>query len=36
MVEYESNFLSLYKQHRPNSIHVINDATKVDYLITYK
>jgi hypothetical protein len=31
MVEYNSNFLSLYKQHRPNSIHVINDATKVDY-----
>ena len=31
MVEYESKFLSLYKQHRPNSIHVINDATKVDY-----
>ena len=31
MVEYDSNFLSLYKQHRPNSIHVINDATKVDY-----
>jgi hypothetical protein len=31
MVEYESKFLSLYEQHRPNSIHVINDATKVDY-----
>lgn len=31
MVEYDSKFLSLYKQHRPNSIHVINDATKVDY-----
>ena len=31
MVEYDSCFLSLYKQHRPNSIHIINDATEVDY-----
>ena len=31
MVEHDSNFLSLYKHHRPNSIHIINDATKVDY-----
>ena len=31
MVEYDSNFLSLYKQYRPNSIHIINDATKVNY-----
>jgi hypothetical protein len=31
MVEYDSKFLSLYKQHRPNSIHIINDATKIDY-----
>ena len=31
MVEYVSDFLPLYKQHRPNSIHIINDATKVDY-----
>ena len=31
MVEYESRFEPLYKQHRPNSIHIINDATKVDY-----
>jgi hypothetical protein len=31
MVEYDSNFLSLYKIHRPNSIHIINDATKIDY-----
>lgn len=31
MVEYDSNFLPLYKEHRPNSIHIINDATKVDY-----
>ena len=32
MVEYDKNFLNLYKIHRPNSIHVINDATKVNYL----
>lgn len=31
MVEYNSNFLSLYKELRPNSIHIINDATEVDY-----
>jgi len=31
MVEYDSKFLSLYKKHRPNSIHIINDATTVDY-----
>ena len=31
MVEYKSDFLPLYKQYRPYSIHIINDATKVDY-----
>lgn len=31
MVEYEPKFLPLYQEHRPNSIHIINDATKVDY-----
>ena len=31
MVEYDHSFLDLYKEHRPNSIHIINDATKVDY-----
>jgi hypothetical protein len=31
MVEYEESFLPLYQEHRPNSIHIINDATKVDY-----
>lgn len=31
MIEYNSSFLPLYKQYRPNSIHVINDATKIDY-----
>ena len=31
MVEYDSNFLPLYKKYRPNSIHIINDATQIDY-----
>jgi len=32
MVEYDNRFLSGYKINRPNSIHIINDATKVNYL----
>jgi hypothetical protein len=31
MVEYCNEFLPLYKLHRPNSIHVMNDARVVDY-----
>ena len=31
MVEYEQSYLDLYKVHRPNSLHIINDATQVDY-----
>jgi len=31
MVEYERSFLPLYKEHRTNSIHIINDASKIDY-----
>lgn len=31
MVEIDGNFLNSYKQHRPNSIHVINNATQVNY-----
>jgi hypothetical protein len=31
MVEYDSNFLPLYKDKRPNSIHVIQDASTIDY-----
>jgi hypothetical protein len=31
MVEYDSYFLDLYKEYRPNSIHIIDDATKIDY-----
>jgi hypothetical protein len=31
MVDYNPSFLPLYKQQRSNSVHVINDATKIDY-----
>ena len=31
MVEYQSEYLPMYKEHRPNSIHIINDARTVDY-----
>ena len=31
MVEYTSSFLPLYKAHRSNSIHIMNDATMIDY-----
>ena len=31
MVEYDKSFLPLYKQYRPNSIHIMDDATNVDY-----
>jgi hypothetical protein len=31
MIEYDNNFLQSYKNIRPNSIHIINDATKVEY-----
>jgi len=32
MVEYNETFLPLYKNHRLNSIHIIEDATKIDYI----
>ncbi len=31
MVEYDKSFLELYKEHRPNSIYILEDATKIDY-----
>jgi len=31
MVEYDNKFLPLYQLHRKNSIHIIADATTVDY-----
>ena len=36
MIEMDSNYLSLYKKYRNNSIHIINDATKIDYLELFK
>jgi len=31
MIDCVNDFLPLYKQHRPNSIHVINDTRTIDY-----
>ncbi len=31
MIEYDNQFINKYKEHRPNSIHIINDATLIDY-----
>jgi len=31
MVEYDSQYLPLYKDNRQNSVHIINDATIIDY-----
>jgi len=31
MIEYDAEFLPLYVEKRPNSVHVISDATKIDY-----
>ena len=31
MIEYSKKWLNDYKRVRPNSIHVINDATQIDY-----
>jgi len=31
MIECEKEFLHLYETHRQNSIHIINDATNIDY-----
>jgi len=31
MIEYNEMFLPLYKEFRQNSIHIINDATKINY-----
>ena len=32
MVEYDPNWLPQYKLERPNSIHVIDDATQINYV----
>jgi len=31
MVEYEKSFFQSYKTHRPNSVHILSDATAIDY-----
>lgn len=31
MIEYEPSFLPAYRLHRPNSTHVIANATEIDY-----
>ena len=31
MIEYDETFLDLYHAYRPNSVHVIRDATQIDY-----
>jgi hypothetical protein len=36
MVEYDQGYLPLYIQHRPNSIHLINDARNIDYADIFK
>lgn len=36
MVEYDETFKSKYEIHRPNSIHILQDANTVDYLAVLK
>jgi hypothetical protein len=36
MVEYDSKWENLYKIHRSNSDHIINDATQIDYLSFFR
>ena len=36
MIEYDKNYLESYLSTRPNSIHVIKDATEIDYLDLFK
>ena len=36
MIEYEKKFLESYIKHRPKSIHIMNDATKIDYKELFK
>ena len=31
MVEYSNQWISLYQEHRKNSIHLIADGTTIDY-----
>jgi hypothetical protein len=36
MIEYDWKFLPGYKHLRPNSTHVIHDATKIDYKVLFE
>ena len=36
MVEYDNLWLSSYQEERPNSVHIIEDATKIDYSYLFK
>ena len=36
MIEYNYNYLNSYKIIRPSSIHIIEDATKIDYKKTFE
>jgi len=36
MVEYDTRYLPLYKQYRPNSIHILQDATTIDYKTVFE
>jgi hypothetical protein len=36
MIEYDHNYLGLYKKERNNSIHIIQDATNIDYKILFE
>jgi hypothetical protein len=36
MVEYDVNYLPLYKTHRSNSVHVIHDAQTLNYRSLFK
>lgn len=36
MVEYNASYLPLYQEYRRNSIHIINDATEVDYKTVFE
>ena len=36
MVEYTNDFTELYKEHRPNSSHLIQDATLINFYDEFK
>ena len=36
MVEYDKSFLPLYEEHRPNSVHLMEDAQTINYADEFK